>query len=1002
MASSENEPPGVLRSDETQHRLSEWAYGQAKSERLSVQVLYADGFERIDPSHPLGGPDGQADALAQRDGTLWVMASYFPTGQRQWGEVKQKFADDLSGVAKNDAGGIAFVTNQRLTRGQRNQLNGMTADQVEIFHLERVASLLDMPGNHAVREQFLRIKCPGAGPNGPTIERPLVNLPPEFTNLVGRTGELAAIDRALVPGSERGGVRSVVVHGVSGSGKTRLALAAAYRRLPASAVAWFISAEGGVTAGLASLAEALGLSEAGEGDVARAADAARLWLGRSRDWVLVVDDATPRNLAELPTTGSGALLLTSQQRTGWGDVAALELGSLDRESSVVLLTASTQPPSTDAEILAAELGDLPLALAQAAGYVRASGIGLGEYLERFRAATALLLERAAPPDHERSVAVTWRLAFDALNHPLASRVLELSALCADAAIPRELFADLEIDGLRRGSAAATVAFDDAIARLAEFSLVGASPTTISRHTLVARFVREEAKERAQTQLVAVQRLLLNSAPDDVESSSSWPVLEGLLPHAEIVLQRLESLRAEDESTAEILFIFGRYLGVRYRFENAEKCLLRCVDLTEQLEGPGAPLSIALVALARVEGLAGNLQDAAQRLRLALTMQQEGAVPADTFAATQSNLGSILRQQGRLNEAIGVLEQSLRSIETVYPPDDPELIGALVNYGNALRDADRLGEAVVHLRRAAAIVREHPMHNDRPAILSNLGASIGGEEGATLCREALQLGEALYGDEHPGLAPLLYNAAVAVRREDSDEARLLFARALALEEQGLGSDHPRLAQSLVRLAELAGLETPAAREYFDRARRIVIDAAACEPMLRVEVLANVADFERTNGSASAAVAAAREVVTTAVEHFGAAHSQTASSLRTLGAALRRMAGERDSKEALEESLRVQERALAISRKIDGSSGEVADTLSNIGNLLGDLGRNEEALATHREAEELAGACYGDNPEALARILVNLAIACAEVGDQSACEYWVAKAWELDPNSVNLEG
>ena len=41
----------MKRWDETWHRLLDWTSGQAPSERLSAQVLLADGFSCLDPSH---------------------------------------------------------------------------------------------------------------------------------------------------------------------------------------------------------------------------------------------------------------------------------------------------------------------------------------------------------------------------------------------------------------------------------------------------------------------------------------------------------------------------------------------------------------------------------------------------------------------------------------------------------------------------------------------------------------------------------------------------------------------------------------------------------------------------------------------------------------------------------------------------------------------------------------------------------------------------------------
>jgi hypothetical protein len=144
--------------DETWHRLSRWTGAAAKSQALAGQVLLAEGFTSLDPSHPLGGPDGGQDALCQKDGATWVMAVYFPRGQKTFSSTKRKFLHDLAGVAANRASAIAFVSNQEMTLSQRKSLKkAAKRKRVEIYHLDRLASVLDQPGMAGVRHQFLGI-----------------------------------------------------------------------------------------------------------------------------------------------------------------------------------------------------------------------------------------------------------------------------------------------------------------------------------------------------------------------------------------------------------------------------------------------------------------------------------------------------------------------------------------------------------------------------------------------------------------------------------------------------------------------------------------------------------------------------------------------------------------------------------------------------------------------------------------------------------------------------
>jgi hypothetical protein len=160
--------------DETWRRLREWTNGQAPSERLAAQLLLFDGYEGVDPSHPLGGPDGGKDILCTKDGLRCLAAVYFPREQQKLREIKSKFRGDFR-KAKSQQPPIdrfLFVTNQELRLADREELRQAATEvardiEVELYHLERITALLDSPGMQAVRSQFLGIGgVPSDGPGG--------------------------------------------------------------------------------------------------------------------------------------------------------------------------------------------------------------------------------------------------------------------------------------------------------------------------------------------------------------------------------------------------------------------------------------------------------------------------------------------------------------------------------------------------------------------------------------------------------------------------------------------------------------------------------------------------------------------------------------------------------------------------------------------------------------------------------------------------------------------
>lgn len=147
----------INRYDETWHRLREWTASQAASERLAAQILLSEGFKNLEPSHPLGGKDGKIDALCDKNGKIWIMAVYFPRGQKDFKLIQKKFKTDILGTSLSKVQAFAFVTNQELSLTERKILKEHATIELELYHLEKITTILDQPIMAGVRKQFLGI-----------------------------------------------------------------------------------------------------------------------------------------------------------------------------------------------------------------------------------------------------------------------------------------------------------------------------------------------------------------------------------------------------------------------------------------------------------------------------------------------------------------------------------------------------------------------------------------------------------------------------------------------------------------------------------------------------------------------------------------------------------------------------------------------------------------------------------------------------------------------------
>lgn len=157
----------TTRWDETWHRLLDWTNGQAPAERLAAQLLLASDFTEIDPSHPLGGPDGSKDVVCTKNGARFVAAVYFPRGQQTFTAIENKFDADLEGARTRAAAeAFVFVTNQELRLSEREALKAKWPEHVVVIHLEDATAILDQPSMAQVRLQFLGIEYAATGRGG--------------------------------------------------------------------------------------------------------------------------------------------------------------------------------------------------------------------------------------------------------------------------------------------------------------------------------------------------------------------------------------------------------------------------------------------------------------------------------------------------------------------------------------------------------------------------------------------------------------------------------------------------------------------------------------------------------------------------------------------------------------------------------------------------------------------------------------------------------------------
>ena len=677
----------------------------------------------------------------------------------------------------------------------KSEISAIMAGRRRVTSLERFESIADGLGmpDHARVQIGLAPQVPsrpiaaGSGPDaapspvakapGTTRSGRVWSILPPVRGFRGRDSEMAAIASCMPTHDGRdGAVAAVAVHGIAGVGKTQLARAYADNHKDDYSLGWWISAETRleIATGIGQLAIRLGASE--EWSSAELLNFLFEQLRNRESWLLIFDNVAAAADVEsfIPLDGGprGEVIITSRNPS-WRMLATpigIDVLGVD-SASKLLADWSDDEDSATAEALAVELGQLPLAIEQAAAYTADTSISLGEYLDLFRTERASLLEQGSGLAYSGTVAATVVLTLERLGTtaPLAVRLLEICALCSPDSLPLKQFltALQHLDDPLLGDL-------DAIQRLEIFGslrqsglLMLDSDDQIRLHRLTKVVIEARTADRGQRVADAIA-LLTALFPQTPSEPATWPTCAQLVSHAASVFAHAKVEGLENVPLASLLTRVGRYL--------------LCSGL--------------------------SYADAADLHERALTMRRnlhEGDHPE--VARGLVHLAVDLNELGDPGRARELHEQALEMRRRLYSGDHPDIAHSLDNLGNVLHILGRYDLARQHHEQGLHM-RQRLHAGDHPNVaysLSNLAGDLHQLGDLKRARElnelALVMRQRLDPGDHPDIAHSFRNLASDLRAlGEFQDAHRLDTQALAMQQRLYPGDHPNTLRSLQSLAE----------------------------------------------------------------------------------------------------------------------------------------------------------------------------------------------------------
>jgi hypothetical protein len=601
-------------------------------------------------------------------------------------------------------------------------------------------------------------KLGGTGPRLPGTVPRVWNLPARNPGFTGRDGMLVTVRERLLA---RDTAVVQAFQGMGGVGKTQLAAEYAYRFAGAYDLAWWVNAEqpGLIGDQFAALGIALGCLQPDAG-----AEAVRVAvLGELRErgcWLLVFDNAeNPADIIGWLPGGGGHVLITSRERH-WTQLAVpVEVDVLARSESVAIFKDRVGGLSDgEADKIAAQLGDLPLAIAQAAGFMADTGTTAAQFLQLLRTQAGQLLDLADPGSvYPLSLAAATRLIAERLDRDdlAAAQLASLCAFLAPEPIPEDLFTSApgELPGELAERAADPLAWRQTLAHLTRQSLARIDSRGLVMHRLTQAILRDRltpaqadaARERSEIILAA-------SSSGDPGNPVTWPRWAQLMPHllvADLAATSSADLRwmASDacgylQSRGDTRAAHDLASDLRQHWRE------RLGDDDQNTLAVTNILTWTLRAMGRYTEARDVDQDLLDRARRILGADHSNTlIYATDLAADMSMLGE--RQAAReLNE------DTLARLRRVFGDDHPDTLASAGNLAVILSD---LGEdqAARELDEDTLARQRRVLGDDHPSTLtaaSNLASDLSalGEHQAAreLDEDTLARRRRVLGDDHP--------------------------------------------------------------------------------------------------------------------------------------------------------------------------------------------------------------------------------------------------------------
>ncbi|MFF0386518.1 FxSxx-COOH system tetratricopeptide repeat protein [Streptomyces sp. NPDC004286] len=688
------------------------------------------------------------------------------------------------------------------------------------------------------------------GPRFPNDPQQAREAPRRNGYFTGRKDDLEELSELLgQPGAR------VVLHGISGVGKTHLATEYAHRYGDGYDVVWWVTAgqRGTAREELAALAAHLDLPVARDvGERIRAVHAElRHRGGPRRRWLLIFDNADDLGeIRDLLPEGPGDVLITSLSRD-WAALLGFQEYTVRpftrKESTAFIRRRVPRATEEQAGRLAEAAQDLPLVLAQTTAWLIADPAeSVDAYLDDLDRQSPEELAVRTEDDYPVGFVRSWGLLLNSLRErdPEAAELIELMVLFSPDAIPVRLIETAPasvFSGRLARVLADSARWQNALASLADLTAIhltySQDPSleygveSARMHRLYHRYVRGGLSRGRWAELSRAANAVLAAAnPGRPADRRGWHTYSALIPHLDFA----DTLDRDEPSVRRLVLDCVDTLRLRGEYDTGLRlCQQAVARWRPRYPDSDADMLILVHQHANLLRRVGRYRDAEAVGRAAVAELSGSRAPDDPeLLRTKDGLGGTLMALGQFQRSRDLFEEVWRGHAERSGPQEPRALRARSNMALTLGLLGQYEESL-RIHRELFELRAHDLGADQYETLYSglclawmtrlLGRY---RQALTVQENNARLHSRVLGPRHPQTLRAEHNLAQCLRRDGRlDEATTLFTSVLARSHQVQGELHPDTLMmasdhaTLLRMSDPRGAHDLAATLY-DRYLRLL--------------------------------------------------------------------------------------------------------------------------------------------------------------------------------------